>query len=242
MLTKAQIALIKSLGDKKARTETGLFVAEGAKLVDELLRSELEVQAVYELSPREMERISRLKTPASTLALVRIPTRTFDPETAIENLVLALDDVQDPGNLGTIIRLADWFGIRDLVCSPATADAFNPKVVQATMGAIARVRIHYTPLPEWFDVLVRRGVPVYGTFLDGAPVYDAPLGSTGVIVMGNEGGGISPAVEQRVTRRLFIPPWPRGAPQSESLNVAVATAVVCSEFRRRSLCLAASES
>jgi TrmH family RNA methyltransferase len=234
MLTKAQIALIKSLGDKKARTATGLFVAEGAKLVDELLRSELEVQAVYELSPGEMERISRLKTPSSVVALVRIPTRTFDPQTAAENLVLALDEVQDPGNLGTIIRLADWFGIRDLVCSPATADAFNPKVVQATMGAIARVRIHCTPLPEWLDGLAGRGIPVYGTFLDGEPVYDAPLGAAGVLVMGNEGGGISAAVAQRVTRRLFIPPWPRGAPGGESLNVAVATAIVCSEFRRRS--------
>jgi TrmH family RNA methyltransferase len=233
MLTKAQISLIKSLGDKKGRAETGLFVAEGQKLVDELLRSELEVQQIFELSPGEMERISRLKTPSKVLALVRIPIRTFDPEAAAGKLVLALDDVQDPGNLGTIIRLADWFGIGDLVCSPATADCFNPKVVQATMGAIARVRIHYTPLPEWLDRAAGHGVPVYGTFLDGERIYGAKLSTSGVIVMGNEGSGISPTVAAKVAKKLFIPPFPEGIPQSESLNVAVATAIVCSEFRRR---------
>ena len=232
MLTKAQIARIKSLGDKKGRTETGLFVAEGEKLVEELLRSELEVVQVFEGSPAEMERISRLKTPSKVVALVKIPTRTLDPAAA-RSLVLALDDVQDPGNLGTIIRLADWFGIADLVCSPATADCFNPKVVQATMGAIARVRIHYTPLPEWLDRAAEQGVPVYGTFLDGESIYGAALSARGVIVMGNEGQGISPAVAERVTKRLFIPPFPPGLPRGESLNVAVATAVVCSEFRRR---------
>ena len=237
MLTKAQIALIKSLGDKKGRAASGLFVAEGAKLVDELLRSELEVAEVYRvpetLSAKEMERISHLKTPSDTLALVRIPKREFDPIDLIENIVIALDDVQDPGNLGTIVRLADWFGIRDMICSPATADIFNPKAVQATMGAIARVRLHYGELTGVLDEAQRLGVPVYGTFLEGERIYNAELRNTGIIVMGNEGQGISPQVAARVTKKLFIPPYPEGAPAGESLNVAIATAIVCAEFRRQ---------
>ena len=147
-------------------------------------------------------------------------------------LCLALDTVQDPGNLGTIVRLADWFGIRHIFCSPSTSDVFAPKVVQATMGALARVRLHYGPLPD----LMRRldaGVPVYGTFLDGDDLYAAPLEQCGLLVMGNEGNGISPEVEACVRQRLYIPNYPSGVPTSESLNVAIATAVACAEFRRR---------
>jgi TrmH family RNA methyltransferase len=256
MLTKATIALIKSLDDKKSRTETGLFVAEGAKLVEELIASSLTVREVYalpqaaarltasvskateslsvtEVTSKEMERISRLKTPSELLAVVEIPRRTFDARSLSQNLVLALDDVQDPGNLGTIIRLADWFGIAQIVCSPASADAFNPKVVQATMGAIARVHIYYLPLTEVLTGAQEQKIPVYGTFLEGEPLYSAPLSATGIIVMGHEGRGISPQVEALVTRRLFIPPYPPEATTSESLNVATATAIICSEFRRR---------
>jgi TrmH family RNA methyltransferase len=232
VLTKAQIALVKSLGDKKGRAESGLFVAEGAKLVDDLRCSELEIVEVYELGEREMARVSHLKTPSKILALVRIPQWEFDPKMLSDNLVLALDGVQDPGNLGTIVRLADWFGIRDIVCSPATADAFNPKVVQATMGAIARVRLHYVDLPGVLDDARRQGVPVYGTFLEGERLANAELSPAGVIVMGNEGQGISAEVARYVTRKLFIPPFPEGAATSESLNVAIATAIVCAEFRR----------
>ena len=146
--------------------------------------------------------------------------------------MLALDDVQDPGNLGTIIRIADWFGIHHIICSTGTADAFSPKVVQATMGAIARVKIHYTDLPSYLSTLPK-GTPVYGTFLEGDDIYTLPLSDHGIIVMGNEGNGISPATAKAVTDKLFIPNWPEGAKTSESLNVAVATAITCSEFRRR---------
>ena len=249
MLTKAEISLIKSLGDKKNREETGLFVAEGPKLVGELIGSGLNVREIYgqpealsglppfddtvEVSSREMERISHLKTPSKILALVEIPQYAFEPHRWTQNLVLALDDVQDPGNVGTIIRLADWFGITDILCSPATADAFNPKVVQATMGAIARVRVHGMELPHALKNAAGQGIPVYGTFLEGERIYSAKLSTTGVIVMGNEGKGISPAVERLITKKLFIPSYPEGIPTSESLNVAIATAVVCAEFRRR---------
>ena len=249
MLTKAEITLIKGLSDKKNRDETGLFVAEGTKLVGELLESGLTVAGVYGLpealaglpdakgvvgvSPKEMERISHLKTPSKVLALVEIPHHAFDLRAAAQNLMLALDDIQDPGNLGTIVRLADWFGITDILCSPATADAFNPKVVQATMGAVARVRLHYTELATALEHAGKQGIPVYGTFLEGERIYNAPLSPAGIIVMGNEGKGISPEIEKRIDRKLFIPPYPEGAPTSESLNVAIATAVACAEFRRR---------
>ena len=147
-------------------------------------------------------------------------------------LVLALDGVQDPGNVGTILRVADWFGIEHVFCSPDTADAFAPKTVQATMGALSRVHVHYLELPEFLAALPD-GVPVFGTFLDGDDMYACPVSPHGVIVMGSEGNGISSAVEHHVNSRLFIPSWPSGRMTSESLNVAIATAVVCAEFRRR---------
>jgi TrmH family RNA methyltransferase len=254
MLTKAEIARIKSLGEKKGRLETGLFAVEGEKSVDEMLRSGLTVRGVYGLeatlaglpafegmagmvkvSVGEMERISQFKTPSKVLALIDIPESAYDPHAPEQNLVLALDDVQDPGNLGTIVRLADWFGIRDILCSPSTADAYNPKAVQASMGAIARVQVHYGDLGGQLEAALGRGVPVYGTFLDGDRMYSAKLSRTGIVVMGNEGKGISPEIERWITRKLFIPPYPDGIPAGESLNVAIATAIVCSEFRRRGI-------
>lgn len=165
------------------------------------------------------------------LAVFRQPEDTADFSVISHSLCLALDDIQDPGNLGTIIRLADWFGIEHIFCSPNTVDAYNPKTVQATMGGIARVKLHYTPLPELICAL--KGIPVYGTFLDGEDIYCQPLSSYGLIVMGNEGNGIGKEVEQLINRRLYIPNYPADRQTSESLNVAIATAVVCAEFRRQ---------
>ncbi len=242
MATKAEINLVRSLTSRSARQQAGLFVAEGAKLAGELAASGLRVRKVFhtgecdlsgeceQIAPREMERMSHLKTPSDVLALVELPSWKPDLKAIAGGLSIALDGVQDPGNLGTIIRLADWFGIRDVLCSADSADCFNPKVVQATMGAIARVRVHYLDLPQ---VLGTLKIPVYGTFLEGEDIYKADLTPAGVILMGSEGRGISPEAAKTVTRRLFIPPYPRGAQTSESLNVAMATAIVCSELRRR---------
>ena len=244
-MTKAEIQLVRALADKRGRTQHGLFVAEGEKLIGELRTSQLRVRKIFALegvfegadvetvAPRDMERLSLLKTPGNSLALVEIPRYALDPARLGGALTLALDDVQNPGNLGTIVRLADWFGIGDIVCSEDTADCFNPKVVQATMGAILRVRVHYTDLKRFLCEAVDRGIPVYGTFLEGENLYDAPLTPGGIVVMGNEGRGVRPETAAAVTRKLFIPPYPADRRGSESLNVAMATGIVCAEFRRR---------
>lgn len=236
MITKAEIKQIRSLGDKGTRDELGLFVAEGEKLVGELLASDLQVREVYRVgdnvSAAEMERLSFLRTPTPVLAVAEIPS--YSRTTGFGGLCLALDEVQDPGNLGTILRLADWFGIRDVFCSRGTADCWSPKVVQATMGAILRVRVHYVALEEWLAEAVSQGIPVYGTFLEGEDIYGCDLAQDrGIVVMGNEGRGISAGVERLVSHRLFIPPYPRDCTSSESLNVATATGIVLAEFRRR---------
>ncbi|MDE6711427.1 MAG: RNA methyltransferase, partial [Alistipes sp.] len=217
-MTKAEIQLVRALADKRGRTEHGLFVAEGEKLVGELRASRLHVRKIFAteglfegpevetVTPREMERLSLLKTASNSLALVEIPRYDPDPTAPGESLTLALDDVQNPGNLGTIIRLADWFGIGDIVCSEGTADCFNPKVVQATMGAILRVRVHYTDLPRYLTEAARNGTPVYGTFLKGENLYETPLTPGGIVVMGNEGRGVTPEAAAAVTRKLYIPP------------------------------------
>ena len=259
MITKSDIALVRSLGDKKGRAERGLFVVEGEKLVGELLGSGISVDRLYaterfggraerlireipggdrpvveRVSEQEMERLSHLKTHTPVLALARIPRYDL-PEEPGRELTLALDGVQDPGNMGTIIRLADWFGIRDILCSPATADCFNPKVVQATMGSILRVRVHYTHLRRVLEHAAAHTEEVYGTFLEGENIYRADLGvrPSGIIVMGSEGRGVTPPIAEIVTRRLYIPPYRADTTTSESLNVATATAIVCAEFRRR---------
>ncbi len=244
-MTKAEIQLVRALADKRGRTEHGLFVAEGAKLIGEIRASHLRIRKIFALegvcdgpevetvAPHDMERLSLLKTAGNSLALVEIPHHSLEVRQLGDRLTLALDDVQNPGNLGTIIRLADWYGIGDIVCSPSTADCFNPKVVQATMGAILRVRVHYTPLAPFLREASAHGLPVYGTFLEETNLYDAELTPTGIVVMGNEGRGVTPEVAATITRKLFIPPWPADRRTTESLNVAMATGIVCSEFRRR---------
>ena len=241
MITRAEILDIKSLATKQGRDELSAFIAEGEKLVGEIRNSSLRIRRILQTKPifsegeiiseKEMERISQLKTANSVLAIVELPKHKLSLANPEKNLVLCLDRIQNPGNLGTIIRLADWFGISDIVCSEDTADCFNPKVVQATMGAILRVRVHYTNLAEWLKN--QTNTKIYGTFLEGENIYSAQLDKSGVIVMGNEGQGISSEVAETVSHKLLIPPYPADSCGSESLNVAVATAVICSEFRRR---------
>lgn len=244
MITKAEIQLVRSLADKRNRDREGLFVAEGEKLISEIRSSHLCIRRIYALeglfsgeevmtvSQKELERLSLLKTANNSLAVVEIPRHKLRIEALKGQLALALDEVQNPGNLGTIIRLADWFGIRDIICSPNSADCFNPKVVQATMGAILRVRVHYTDLRRSLEEAHRAGIPIYGTFLEGESIYRAELSESAIILMGNEGRGVSPECGATVNRKLYIPPYPADQPSSESLNVAIATAIVCSEFRR----------
>ena len=244
MISKNQIKYIRQLELKKYRKREGVFVAEGPKVVGDLLRRYQPV-AVYatsewsqeagvrsqEITDEELRRISFLQHPQQVLALFPIPIINYPLSMIHSNLSLALDGVQDPGNLGTIIRIADWFGIDTIYCSEDTADAYNPKVVQATMGSIAHVDIIYTDLLKLFDSLPP-SYPVYGTLLDGEDIYQQTLSNEGIIVMGNEGNGISEAIRQRVNRRLLIPCF-RDGDTAESLNVAIATAITCSEFKRR---------
>ncbi len=246
-MTKADIQLVRALNDKRGRDEHGLFVAEGEKLITEIRSSALKIRKIFALEglfsgtnvevvgPKEMERLSLLKTPSKALAVVEIPRYTIHPEQLRGRLTLALDEVQNPGNLGTIIRLADWFGITEILCSHNSADCFNPKVVQATMGAILRVKVHYCDLAQTLARAAEADIPIYGTFLEGESLYKADLTTDGIIVMGNEGRGISPAIGECVNRKLLIPPYPAERPTSESLNVAMATGIICAEFRRRAI-------
>ena len=187
--------------------------------------------AITEVSSDELQRISFQQHPQQVLALFPIPDHAASTAFQRSALSLALDGVQDPGNLGTIIRIADWFGIKTIYCSEDTVDAWNPKVVQATMGSIARINLIYIDLPELLDTLPD-SFPVYGTLLDGEDIYQQPLSENGLIIMGNEGNGISEAVRTRINNRLLIPSFSQGD-TAESLNVAIATAITCSEFRRR---------
>lgn len=237
MISKNQIKFVRQLEQKKYRKKEGLFVAEGPKVVGDLLRAGFKAhtifatkewdsqgQAFQEVSDEELRRVSFLQHPQKVLALFFMPAKAVH---VLSGLSLALDDVQDPGNLGTIIRIADWFAIDTIYCSENTADAWSPKVVQATMGSIAHINIVYTDLQE---LISKAHVPVYGTLLDGQNIYSQELSKEGIIVMGNEGNGISAPIRQLINRRLLIPQFHEGP---ESLNVAIATAITCSEFRRR---------
>lgn len=249
MISKSRIKLINSLEQKKFRDETGLFVAEGTKLVSELATTfrcvilaatpvwfsenrSVQADEIIEVDTNELNKISTQKSPQGVLAVFEKKEHAWNVEALNHQLILALDDVQDPGNLGTIIRIADWFGISDVFCSEHSADVYNQKTVQATMGALARVRVHSVNLAE-FLTSCPADMPVYGTFMDGENIYTSSITPNGIIVMGNEGNGISSGIEKLVTSRLLIPNFPVGQPTSESLNVGVATALVCAEFRRR---------
>ena len=265
-ISKAQIKLVKSLQQKKYRDETNLFVAEGEKCVEELRKGfELEYVVIEEglevnqsvfcqakpvciLSAKrsEIEQMSGLKTPQGVIGVFKKAKWSNNPindQMVNDQMVLVLDGIQDPGNLGTIIRTCDWFGVHTVLCSQDTADCYNPKVVQATMGALARVHVHYLNLPEWLNsqMVNDQMVNVFGTLLDGRNMYDvlphhpitdnrSPLT---VIIMGNEGNGISQAVRPYITHPIRIPSYPENAETSESLNVSIATAIVLAEFRRQ---------
>ena len=242
-----EIKRVRSLSDKKFRDRYGLFCVEGEKMVDEALRSGFDVETVYrkdEIGEEQMSRISSLSSPSPVLAVVRKPQDTnLSSDAALSGalgqsgLYLALDSIRDPGNLGTILRVADWFGIDAVFAAPDTVDVFNPKVVQATMGAIFRVKFHYAEIPALCRAAVSAGGNVYGTFLDGSDMYEKQLNpgkdSPSVIVIGNESNGISDEVAGLVSDRLYIPPYPKNDTGSESLNAAVATAITVAEFRRR---------
>ena len=238
MLSKSQIKLITSLKQKKYRQQQGLFVVEGIKTITELLQSNLVLYALYTtetfnidakdevlISEVDLKRISFLKTPNKALAVFKIPeSKPIDDN----QLIIALDDVRDPGNLGTIIRLCDWFGIKDLVCSKETVDCFNPKVIQATMGSITRVNINYIDLT---DFLNNTKMTSFGAFMEGDNVYKTKLPDKGVLIMGNEANGISNNIKALIKKKISIPRF-GNIQATESLNVATATAVLLSEFRR----------
>ncbi len=248
-ISNNEIKRIKALQQKKFRDEEGLFVVEGEKMVDEALKSPFKVRETYRknlIGEDAMKRISSLASPSPVLAVVEKPEDVY-VEDASElaalwkdgGLFLALDTIRDPGNLGTILRIADWFGIKAVFAAKDTVDVFNPKVVQATMGAIFRVKLHYVDLQEVSKLILESGGNVYGTFLDGENMYLKTLstgaGTPAVIVIGNESEGISEGMAELVSDRLYIPPYPAEDSGSESLNAAIATAITVAEFRRRIL-------
>lgn len=245
-ISKNEIKKIRSLAQKKFRDEFGLFTVEGEKLVAEALASSFQVERVYrreEIGEEAMSRITMLASPSPVLAVVRKPEDCHIAGGSLREaigptgLYLGLDVIRDPGNLGTIVRVADWFGADAVLAAEGTVDIFNPKVVQATMGAVFRVKFHYVNLPEAANAVLEKGGKVYGTFMDGRNLYKEEL-ETGadspvMVVTGNEADGISPEMESLVSGRIAIPPYPADEPGSESLNAAVATAITVAEFRRR---------
>lgn len=258
MLSRRQIQFISSLQQKKFRKEHGCFIAEGDTLAEELLQSNLKFHSVYathewvqkhkaliakseikafEANEAELGRISTLKTPNQAVAVLYIPSPSFDPAIASDQLVLMLDNINDPGNLGTIVRTADWFGIKHVICSPETVDLYNPKTVKATMGSIARVNVHYLDLHDTFEKLGSE-IPVYGSLLGGKSITETALATNGVIIIGSEAHGISPGLLSHITHPVRIPALIHdgsGTKRPESLNAAVAAAIICWEFRKNSL-------
>ncbi|MDB4926153.1 RNA methyltransferase [Mucilaginibacter sp.] len=248
MLSKSQISLLQSLQHKKFRREHGLFLVEGYKSVSEFINSAYQIEAVYytpaiapkllklsqkmnslEISLTIMGKISSLKTAPDVIAVVKLPQWPgLNYNMLNKKFSIVLDSIQDPGNMGTIIRTADWFGIDHIICSEDCVEVYNPKVVQATMGSLSRINVHYVDLPA---VLSQINLPVYGALLDGENIYSTNFGSEGLVVMGNEGNGLSEEVKQLVNKAITIP----RAGNAESLNVAIATAIFCSEINRNKL-------
>ncbi|MGL4384396.1 MAG: TrmH family RNA methyltransferase [Flavobacterium sp.] len=241
MVSKNQIKLISSLHQKKYRIAHQLFIAEGVKGINELLQSNFELEHLYVtidefksvsttqktvISDADLKKISALTTPNTCLAVFKIPK---EKPVLNKGLIVALDTIRDPGNMGTILRLCDWFGINQVVCSKETVDLYNPKVVQATMGSIARVNVNYLNLKDFLETT---SLPIYGTFMDGEDLYNSKITNEGIIILGNEANGISKEIEELVTKRITIPRF-GNLQQTESLNVATATAIVLSEFKRR---------
>ncbi|WP_461597652.1 TrmH family RNA methyltransferase [Winogradskyella sp.] len=242
MVTKQEIKLIKSLNQKKHRQQLGLFTVEGIKGIREFLNSDFELETLYTTKPifeaphdqtviiseNELSKLSTLKNPNTALAVFKIP-KPLKVDT--DCLIVALDDVRDPGNLGTIIRLCDWYGVKDLVCSINTVDCYNSKVVQATMGSLTRVNVAYVDL---LDFLSHQKTTVFGTYMVGENVYQTDLTKEGIVVLGNEANGISAEITSMIDRKITIPQF-GNSKDTESLNVANATAIVLSEFRRRTI-------
>ena len=240
MVSKNQIKLITSLQHKKFRIEHQLFIAEGVKVIQELLQSNFVLEHLFVterifenaatskltlIKEQEMQKITALHSPSSCLAIFKIPAKS---KIETKGLIVALDDIRDPGNLGTIIRLCDWFGVKQIVCSEATVDVYNPKVIQATMGSIARVNVNYADLNEYLEMT---SLPVYGTFMDGATIYKEVMPEEGILVFGNEANGISSEIEKKIKNRIAISRFGDNQ-KTESLNVATAAAIFLSEFRR----------
>ncbi|MEI7829072.1 MAG: RNA methyltransferase [Prolixibacteraceae bacterium] len=252
MISRQKIEYIRSLTHKKGREQLGCFVAEGEKLVFDLLKTRLELMEIYctsdgfsdhqrlfaldnftILAEKEMKRISAFKNPSNVLALFRIPEAKKVARDTFEGINLILDGIQDPGNLGTIVRTADWFGISNIFCSNDCADIYNPKCVQSTMGALARVQVYYLDLSELLVQATDLKIPVYGTFMEGENFYNTELEEKALIIFGSEGKGISSDLKKFLTKKISIPTYPAGSSELESLNVAISAAIVCAEFRRR---------
>lgn len=245
MLSKSQISFVKSLHQKKYRRENGLFLVEGIKSIKEFIQSSYQIHTIFytteqrdglpqlpanislfEVNNAELAKISTLQAPQGILALVYIPeNKSINPEVLANQFTLVLDGVQDPGNMGTIIRTADWFGFKHIVCSEDTVEAYNPKTVQATMGSLARINISYVKLT---DFIAKSKLPVFGALLEGKSIYKTNWGKEGLVILGNEGKGITEEVILKVNQPVTIPNFG----EAESLNVAVSAAIFCSEIKR----------
>jgi len=253
MISKNSIKLIKSLANKKNRIKENLFLVEGDKMVTEVLESNYKVEKLYatnsfiiknkskfknniilsEVTREDIDKASLMKNPQNSIALCALPAQKELPEIIDSDLCIFLDEIQDPGNLGTIIRICDWFGIEHLFCSPETADMFNPKVIQSTMGSFCRVNVYSTAFEPVIKLASKSEVTVLGTFLDGENIYTQKLPSRMLLVMGNEGNGISAEIEKMIEKRIKIPEFNKNTISAESLNVSVATAIICAEVKRQ---------
>lgn len=253
MLTNNKIKLIKSLDQKKARKENGCFVVEGEKMVKELLQSRFETIEVFAVqsyidelpaeltknveisvvSEKDLDRLTHLKTANKAIALAKLPDKKEESASAQNGISIALENIQDPGNLGTIVRTMAWFGIKDVFCTPDTVDVYNPKVIQSTMGAIFKVNVHYCDLSELAKSAKQKGITLYGTRLDGENIYQSRLSKNAIIVMGNESKGMSAELSALMDRNIKIPSYAPPTDEMESLNVSIATAIVCAEFKRQ---------